>query len=302
MVHNGIEYGDMQLICEAYWLLKHVLGLSNEELYDVFAEWNKGELDSYLIEITRDIFSVKDGETGSDLVDLVLDTAGAKGTGKWMSQLALDLGTPSSLVTTAVYARSLSAQKDARVRASSQLGGPTAEGYTGDKADFVEPFARPCMPRRSAATPRDTSKCKLPPRNMDWPLNFGPIALLWRGGCIIRAVFLQRIKEAFDADPNLENLLLTPTSRRRWTTRSRRGERGRRGRQPRHFDSRVRDRTGLLRRLPQRSVAGESLAVPNATTSEPTPITASTSPARAPSTPTGFASASNPSRKTSRPK
>ena len=210
MVHNGIEYGDMQLICEAYWLLKHVLGLSNEDLYDVFAEWNKGELDSYLIEITRDIFSVKDGETGSDLVDLVLDTAGAKGTGKWMSQLALDLGTPSSLVTTAVYARSLSAQKDARVRASSQLGGPTAEGFTGDKAEFIEAVRKALYASKICSYAQGYVQMQAAAKEHGWPLNFGPIALLWRGGCIIRAVFLQRIKEAYDADPNLENLLLNP--------------------------------------------------------------------------------------------
>src|SRR5437868_4313706 len=132
MVHNGIEYGDMQLICEAYYLLKHALGLSNAELYDVFAEWNKGHLDSYLIEITRDIFSVKDPDTGKDMVDLIMDTAGAKGTGKWMSQLALDLGVPSTLVTEAVYARCLSALKEARTRASKVLKGPTGGKYDGD--------------------------------------------------------------------------------------------------------------------------------------------------------------------------
>ena len=137
MVHNGIEYGDMQLICEAYFMLKQALGLSNDELYDVFDEWNRGELDSYLIEITRDIFSVKDPETGGYLVDKILDTAGAKGTGKWMSQLALDLGVPSTLVTEAVYARCLSALKDARVRASKVLKGPTAK-FTGDRQKFIE--------------------------------------------------------------------------------------------------------------------------------------------------------------------
>src|SRR5690606_39261144 len=135
--HNGIEYGDMQLICEAYFLMKEALGLTNDELYDVFAEWNRGELDSYLIEITRDIFSVKDPETGKAMVDLVLDTAGAKGTGKWMSQLALDLGVPSTLVTEAVYARCLSARKDERVRASKVLKGPNPQ-YSGDKKQFIE--------------------------------------------------------------------------------------------------------------------------------------------------------------------
>ncbi len=137
MVHNGIEYGDMQLICEAYSLLKNVLHLSNDELYDVFADWNRGELDSYLIEISRDIFSVKDDQTGQSLVDMVLDTAGAKGTGKWMSQLALDLGVPSTLVTEAVYARCLSALKEQRVRASKVLPGPSTK-YGGDRAKFIE--------------------------------------------------------------------------------------------------------------------------------------------------------------------
>src|SRR5215213_1343153 len=137
MVHNGIEYGDMQLICEAYFMMKEALNLSNDELYNVFAEWNRGELDSYLIEITRDIFSVKDDETGDWLVDRIMDKAGAKGTGKWMSQLALDLGVPSTLVTEAVFARCLSALKDARVRASKVLKGPTTK-YTGDKKQFIE--------------------------------------------------------------------------------------------------------------------------------------------------------------------
>src|SRR5690606_6225820 len=135
--HNGIEYGDMQLICEAYFLMKEALGLSNDELYEVFAEWNRGELDSYLIEITRDIFSVKDDQGDGYLVDKVLDTAGAKGTGKWMSQLALDLGVPSTLVTEAVFARSLSAMKESRVRASQKLKGPVAK-YNGDRQAFIE--------------------------------------------------------------------------------------------------------------------------------------------------------------------
>ena len=138
MVHNGIEYGDMQLICEAYWMLKQALGLTNDELYDVFAEWNRGELDSYLIEITRDIFSVRDPETGGHLVDLVMDTAGAKGTGKWMSQLALDLGVPSTLVTEAVYARCLSAMRDARLRASRGAGGAVGPLRRATASEFIE--------------------------------------------------------------------------------------------------------------------------------------------------------------------
>ena len=209
MVHNGIEYGDMQLICEAYWVLKHALGLSNDELYDVFAEWNKGELDSYLIEITRDIFSVKDPDTGKDMVDLIMDTAGAKGTGKWMSQLALDLGVPSTLVTQAVYARSLSAMKDARVRASKVLDGPSGT-YAGDRQTFIEKVRKALYASKICSYAQGYVQMQAAAKEHNWELNFGPIALLWRGGCIIRAVFLQHIKDAFDADANLENLLLAP--------------------------------------------------------------------------------------------
>ena len=209
MVHNGIEYGDMQLICEAYWMLKYALGLSNDELYDVFAEWNKGDLDSYLIEITRDIFSVKDQETGQHLVDLVLDTAGAKGTGKWMSQLALDLGVPSTLVTMAVYARSLSAMKESRVRASRVLSGPSGT-YQGDRDEFIEQIRQALYASKICSYAQGYVQLQAAAAEHDWPLKFGPIAMLWRGGCIIRAVFLERIKEAFDADPDLENLLLAP--------------------------------------------------------------------------------------------
>jgi 6-phosphogluconate dehydrogenase len=209
MVHNGIEYGDMQLICEAYFLLKQTLGMSNEQLYDVFAEWNRGELDSYLIEITRDILSVKDDDTGGDLVDLVLDKAGAKGTGKWMSQLALDLGVPSTLVTEAVYARSLSALKDARLRASKVLSGPATQ-YTGDRQKFVEDVRQALYASKICSYAQGFVQMQAAAAEHQWPLDFGNVALLWRGGCIIRARFLDRIKEAFDANPKLENLLLAP--------------------------------------------------------------------------------------------
>ncbi|MEE2639142.1 MAG: decarboxylating NADP(+)-dependent phosphogluconate dehydrogenase [Planctomycetota bacterium] len=211
MVHNGIEYGDMQLICEAYLLLKELVGLSNEEIYDVFAEWNRGDLQSYLIEISRDIFSVKDEETGDFLVDKVLDIAGAKGTGKWMSQLALDLGVPSTLVTTAVFARSISAQKDARVRASSVLGGPEGvdtSALVGDKSEFVEAIRQALYASKICSYAQGFVQLQAAAEEHDWPLNYGDCALLWRGGCIIRAQFLDRIKEAFDADAELENLLL----------------------------------------------------------------------------------------------
>ena len=221
MVHNGIEYGDMQLICEAYQLLHEVGGLSNDELYEVFEDWNQGDLKSYLIEITRDIFSVKDDQGGDDyLVDKILDVAGAKGTGKWMSQLALDLGVPSTLVTTAVFARGLSAQKEARVRASKRLDGPSegsnpemtklARAMVGDRAGFIEAVRQALYASKIVSYAQGFVQLQAASDEHDWGLDYGNAALLWRGGCIIRAVFLDRIKEAFDADPNLENLLLDP--------------------------------------------------------------------------------------------
>jgi 6-phosphogluconate dehydrogenase len=209
MVHNGIEYGDMQLICEAYWMLKNALGLNNDELFKVFTDWNRGELDSYLVEITRDIFSVKDAVAGGHLVDKILDTAGAKGTGKWMSQLALDLGVPSTLVTEAVYARCLSAMKDARVRASKTLSGPAGR-YKGNREEFIEHIRQALYASKICSYAQGFVQMRAAAAEHKWPLDFGPIALLWRGGCIIRAVFLERIKEAFQADPGLENLLLAP--------------------------------------------------------------------------------------------
>ncbi len=211
MVHNGIEYGDMQLICEAYFLMKHLLGLSNDELYEVFDHWNRGELNSYLIEITRDIFSVKDPETGQYLVDLILDTAGAKGTGKWMSQHALDLGVPSTLVTEAVYARSLSALKEARVRASKLLPGPLQRPpVPEDRQGAVEQIRQALYASKIVSYAQGFVQLQAAAAEFDWSLDYGRIAQIWRGGCIIRAQFLDRIKEAFDQDPMLENLLLAP--------------------------------------------------------------------------------------------
>jgi 6-phosphogluconate dehydrogenase len=231
MVHNGIEYGDMQLICEAYLMLKEALGLSNDELYEVFDEWNRGELQSYLIEITRDIFSVKDDLADGSLVDKILDSAGAKGTGKWMSQLALDLGVPSTLVTTAVFARGLSALKAARVRASAVLKGPldrvdgNSETLSWDgglnqalsnvadpkrKQEFIEGVRQALYASKICSYAQGFVQLQAAAGEHDWPLNYGDCALLWRGGCIIRAQFLDRIKEAFDANPRLENLLLAP--------------------------------------------------------------------------------------------
>lgn len=222
MVHNGIEYGDMQLICEAYQILKEMGGLNNDELYDVFDEWNKGELQSYLIEISRDIFSAKDDLPGGEgyLVDKILDAAGAKGTGKWMSQLALDLGVPSTLVTTAVYARGLSAIKDARVRASKVLGGPKQGGnpefasavsqLIAKQEHFIEAVRQALYASKICSYAQGFVQLQAASQEHDWGLNYGDCALLWRGGCIIRAQFLDRIKEAFDEQPNLENLLLYP--------------------------------------------------------------------------------------------
>lgn len=211
MVHNGIEYGDMQLICEAYYMLRQVLELSNDELYEVFDGWNRGELDSYLIEITRDIFSVRDPDADGFLVDKIMDTAGAKGTGKWMSQLALDLGVPSTLVTEAVYARCLSALKSARRRASQTLQGPQSSGpYSGDRGQFIEAVRHALYASKICSYAQGYVQLQAAAKEHEWPLDYGAIALLWRGGCIIRARFLERIKEAFDADPNLENLLLAP--------------------------------------------------------------------------------------------
>jgi 6-phosphogluconate dehydrogenase len=221
MVHNGIEYGDMQLICEAYQLLHEVGGLNHDELYKVFEDWNLGDLQSYLIEISRDIFSVKDDQGGDGfLVDKILDVAGAKGTGKWMSQLALDLGVPSTLVTTAVFARGLSAQKEARVRASKTLNGPSAgsnpqmtalcKSMVKDRAAFVEAVRQALYASKIVSYAQGFVQLQAASAEHDWKLDYGNAALLWRGGCIIRAQFLDRIKEAFDADPNLENLLLNP--------------------------------------------------------------------------------------------
>ncbi|MEZ5942062.1 MAG: decarboxylating NADP(+)-dependent phosphogluconate dehydrogenase [Planctomycetaceae bacterium] len=207
MVHNGIEYGDMQLICEAYYILKHAVGLTNQELFEVFKEWNEEELESYLIEITRDIFTVKDKETGNDLVDMILDTAKQKGTGKWMSQHALDLGVPTTLITEAVYARCLSGQKDARVRASEVLSGPEG-GYEGDRQEFINDVRQALYASKLVSYAQGYVQLDAAAEEFGWKLNNGNIALLWRGGCIIRSRFLGDIKAAFDKNPNLENLLL----------------------------------------------------------------------------------------------
>jgi 6-phosphogluconate dehydrogenase len=206
MVHNGIEYGDMQLICEAYQLLKEGLGMGNEEMHQVFAEWNKGELDSYLIEITRDILAYKD-DKGDYVVDRILDTAGQKGTGKWTSVSSLDLGMPVTLIGEAVYARCLSAMKEARVEASKILKGPKYQ-FSGDRKAFVEDIRQALLASKIVSYAQGFMLLREAAKEYHWNLNYGGIALVWRAGCIIRSAFLGKIKEAFDRNPNLGNLLL----------------------------------------------------------------------------------------------
>ena len=207
MVHNGIEYGDMQLICEAYDLLHRGLGLTPDELHDVFAEWNKGELDSYLIEISRDIFGKKD-EDGSPLVDKILDTAGQKGTGKWTVISALDAGQPVTLIGESVFARCLSALKEERVEAEKVLRGPKAALKVGDRARFIEDVRRALFCSKIISYAQGYMLLRAAGKEYGWNLNMGGIALMWRGGCIIRSQFLGKIKVAFDKNPELDNLLL----------------------------------------------------------------------------------------------
>jgi len=207
MVHNGIEYGDMQLICEAYDLLSRGLGLTADELHEVFAEWNKGELDSYLVEISRDIFAKKD-EDGSPLVDKILDTAGQKGTGKWTVISALDTGQPVTLIGESVFARCLSALKEERIEASKVLVGPTAKKLDVDRKQFIEEVRRALFCSKIISYAQGYMLLRAAAKENGWNLNMGGIALMWRGGCIIRSQFLGNIKEAFDKNPALENLLL----------------------------------------------------------------------------------------------
>jgi 6-phosphogluconate dehydrogenase len=206
MVHNGIEYGDMQLICEAYQVMKDLLGMGAGEMHEVFKEWNKGELDSYLIEITRDILAYND-EDGKPLVDKILDTAGQKGTGKWTGVTALDLGIPLTLIGESVFARCLSAQKDERVKASKVLNGPTPN-FTGDKKVFIEDIRKALLASKIVSYAQGYVLLRAAAEEYGWNLNYGGIALMWRGGCIIRSAFLNKIKEAFDSNPEMPNLLL----------------------------------------------------------------------------------------------
>lgn len=208
MVHNGIEYGDMQLICEAYHLMKEYLGMTADEMHQVFKEWNQGDLDSYLIEITRDILAYKDTD-GTPLVEKILDTAGQKGTGKWTSIASLDEGVPLTLIGEAVYARCLSAIKDERVAASKVLTGPKPK-FEGNRKAFVNDIRDALYASKIVSYAQGYTLMKAAAKTYGWNLNYGGIALLWRGGCIIRSVFLGKIKEAFDKNPELTNLLLDP--------------------------------------------------------------------------------------------
>lgn len=208
MVHNGIEYGDMQLICEAYNIMHNLLRLSYTEMYEVFREWNEGELDSYLIEITRDILAFTD-ENGEPLVEKILDTAGQKGTGKWTGIASLDLGIPLTLIGEAVYARCLSSMKNERVEASKILSGPVAK-YDGNKEELIEDLKQALFASKIVSYAQGYLLMKHAAKEYGWDLNYGGIALMWRGGCIIRSVFLGKIKEAYDKNPNLSNLILDP--------------------------------------------------------------------------------------------
>lgn len=208
MVHNGIEYGDMQIINEAYHVMKDLLGMSANEMHRVFKDWNKGDLDSYLIEITGDILAVKD-EDGSPLVEKILDTAGQKGTGKWTGVSALELGVPLTLIGESVFSRCLSAQKDIRVKASKEIQGPEI-AFTGDKIQLISDIKDALFGAKIISYAQGYNLMMEAAREYKWNLNLGGIALMWRGGCIIRSTFLGDIKKAFDQNPALENLLLDP--------------------------------------------------------------------------------------------
>jgi 6-phosphogluconate dehydrogenase len=207
MVHNGIEYGDMQMICEAYFIMRQALSMTPAEMQPVFSAWNQGDLNSYLIEITRDIMGKTDEDTGRSLLDVILDTAGQKGTGKWTSQAALDLGIPAPTVAEAVFARTMSAIKEERLNASGILNGPKIS-FSGDKKRFIEKIRRALYASKICSYAQGYQLMRAAAREYNWNLKFGDIALMWRNGCIIRAQFLGRIKDAFDKNPKLENLLL----------------------------------------------------------------------------------------------
>jgi len=211
-VHNGIEYGDMQLICEAYHLMKTGLGMNAEEMHKVFAEWHQGELNSYLIEITRDILAFKDKD-GQPLVDKILDAAGQKGTGKWTVISSQELGIPVTLIAEAVYARMISALKEERLVAAKRLKGPNAV-IKGDRAKILEEIRKALYASKIISYAQGYMLMRAAAQQFNWNLNYGGIALMWRGGCIIRSVFLGKIKEAFDKHPKLSNLMLDPFFRK----------------------------------------------------------------------------------------
>lgn len=208
MVHNGIEYGDMQLIAESYHLLREVAGLSVEEIAEVFREWNQGELDSFLIEITADALTKKDPETGKPMIDIILDRAGNKGTGKWTSQSALDLGVPLPLITESVFARYISALKDERVAASKVMPKPAPYAFEGDKKELVEKIRQALYFSKIMSYAQGFAQMRTASEEYDWNLQYGEIAKIFRAGCIIRARFLQDITNAYDRNPELKNLML----------------------------------------------------------------------------------------------
>ncbi len=210
MVHNGIEYGDMQLIAEAYSILKGSLGLSNAELAEIFSEWNQGELDSYLIDITARIFTKKDDQSDQDVVDIILDSAGQKGTGKWTSKSAMDLGVPLPLITESVFARFISALKDERVAASKVLTGPEETPLEGDKAEFIEKVRKALFFSKIASYAQGFAQMRAASEHYDWNLDYGEVAKLFRAGCIIRARFLNRITEAYAETSDLPVLMTAP--------------------------------------------------------------------------------------------
>ena len=212
MTHNGIEYGDMQMICETYQMMKEGLDMTNHQMHEVFAEWNKGELNSYLIEITRNILAYKD-EDDNEVIGLILDTAGQKGTGKWTGIEALHLGQPLTLIGEAVFARCLSALKEERVAASKVLKGPKAK-FRGDRTKFIEDLQKALYASKIVSYAQGYQLMRAAAKEHNWNLNYGGIASIWRGGCIIRSVFLSKIKAAFDKNPHLENLLLDPFFKR----------------------------------------------------------------------------------------
>lgn len=258
MVHNGIEYGDMQLICEAYQLMRDLLGMSDDEMHEVFAAWNKTELDSYLIEITRDILAYKDTD-GQPIVEKILDTAGQKGTGKWTGIAALDEGVPLTLIGEAVFARCLSAMKDERVEAAKEYA-RTIPAFTGDKAEMVEAIRQALYASKIISYAQGYTLMRTAAKTYGWNLNYGGIALMWRGGCIIRSVFLGKIKEAYDKIRSLVTSCSTRILRRRWKTHPRVAQGRSCGCLLRRSGSGHDCSAELLRRLHHRPPACESVA------------------------------------------